>query len=164
MESSTTILRRMLDERGVEWETNETLTDCWTRWNVGNLRCTATEINGRFAFTVGNCTPEQAIAATLGSGTLTAEQVRKAIFDGSSYASFDGAKYYADGIGMQAIADELNSRAERTCRCTTDDSAWCFACSECGKSFPRSKLHLAHNHGEINYCPNCGAKVIEEEE
>lgn len=42
-------------------------------------------------------------------GKLTAEQVREAIFSGSSYASYDGAKYYADGIGMQAIADELNA-------------------------------------------------------
>ena len=50
---------------------------------------------------------------------------------------------------------------ERTCKSTTDDNAWCFACSECGKSFPRSQLHLAHNHGEINYCPNCGAKVVD---
>lgn len=52
------------------------------------------------------------------------------------------------------------SGAERTCKSTTDDSAWCFVCSECGKSFPRNKLHLAHNHGEINYCPNCGARVV----
>lgn len=58
----------------------------------------------------------------------------------------------------EAIA-AWNSRAERTCKSTTDDNAWCFACSECGKSFPRSQLHLAHNHGEINYCPNCGKAV-----
>ena len=50
--------------------------------------------------------------AELGSGTLTAEQVREAIFNGSSYASYDGAKYYADGISMQAIADELNTELE----------------------------------------------------
>lgn len=43
------------------------------------------------------------------SEKLTAEQVRAAIFNASVYASFDGAKYYADGIGMQAIADELNA-------------------------------------------------------
>ena len=42
-------------------------------------------------------------------GTLTAEQVRKAIFAGSAYASYDGAQYYANGIDMQAIADELNA-------------------------------------------------------
>ena len=65
---------------------------------------------------------------------------------------------------IKRICEVWNSRAERTCKCTTDDSAWCFVCSECGKSFPQSKLHLAHNHGEINYCPNCGAKVADEKE
>lgn len=60
----------------------------------------------------------------------------------------------------EAIA-AWNTRAERTCHSITDDSAWCFVCSECGKSFPRNKLYLAHNHGEINYCPNCGAKVVD---
>lgn len=67
--SATEELRRLLDERGVEWGTNETLTDCWTRWEADKFRCTATEINGIFAFSVGNSTPEQAIAATLGAGT-----------------------------------------------------------------------------------------------
>ena len=67
--SATEELRRLLDERGVEFGTNETLTDCWTRWVAGKLRCTATEINGEFAFSVGTSTPEQAIAATLGRGT-----------------------------------------------------------------------------------------------
>lgn len=90
-------------------------------------------------------------------GTLTVEQVmaiagkHQPDYCSDTHACFD----------WQAIADELNSRAERTCKSTTDDNAWCFACSECGKSFPRSKLHLAHNHGEINYCPNCGARVKE---
>lgn len=64
--SKTKQLRALLDKRGVEWNTNETLTDCWTRWVAGKLRCTATEINGTFAFTVGNSTPEQAVEATLG--------------------------------------------------------------------------------------------------
>jgi len=49
------------------------------------------------------------------SEKLTAEQVRDAIFNGSSYASFDGAKYYADGIHMQEIADELNTTLGGEC-------------------------------------------------
>ena len=207
--SATDELRRMLDERGVEYSARE---DSWgkeTYWIVDHKPYRFSERSEYGSCVLHHITPEQAIAATLGSeppyeellrclendwnikaswdglrkfwcielteegvklrdamhGTLTAEQVRKAIFDGSSYASYDGAKYYADGIGMQAIADELNATLGRgTCRSTTDDNAWCFVCSECGKSFPRSQLHLAHNHGEINYCPNCGAKVIEEEE
>ena len=72
--------------------------------------------------------------------------------DGHFYAEYD--------TKPEAVA-AWNARAERTCQCTTDDNAWCFACSECGKTFPRSDLHYAHNHGEINYCPNCGAKVVD---
>lgn len=93
-------------------------------------------------------------------GTLTAEQVRKAIFNGSSYASYDGAKYYADGISMQAIADELNSRAERTCECVAEyakspidgETIVLHRCSECHELM-RPLMH---------YCSNCGAKVVSE--
>jgi len=56
----------------------------------------------------------------------------------------------------QAIAATLGAG---TCHSTTPSDAWCFACSECGKSFPRHELSFAHNHGEINYCPNCGRRI-----
>lgn len=59
-------------------------------------------------------------------GTLTAEQVRKAIFNGSSYASYDGAKYYADGINMQAIADELNAELSGEVNGETSDGYHTF--------------------------------------
>lgn len=65
--------------------------------------------------------------------------------------------------GGRIVAMIMNGKRyveERTCNSTTDDFAWCFACSECGKSFPRNELQKAHNHGEINYCPNCGCKVV----
>ena len=123
MESSTEILRKLLDERGIEHDDEiETFTDSWKPTNWTRWRCA----DGKYAtyhhceqldlkrLVKYGCTPEQAIAATLGRGT---------------------------------------------CHSTTDDSAWCFACSECGKTFPRNDLHLAHNHGEINYCPNCGRTV-----
>ena len=106
-------------------------------------------------------TPEQAIAATLGGGTLTAEHVREAIFGNSSYASYDGARYYADGIGMQAVADELNARAERTCK--QEERGW-------STEGDHARVWLTCGHDCMvptvqdlpNYCPNCGAKVVEE--
>lgn len=118
--TATDELRRLLDERGVEYE-GETDGDGWafTRWHgfddTGWLAssdelCGLLDLRGRYLFT-----PEQAIEATLGRGT---------------------------------------------CSCTTPDGTWCFVCSECGKSFPRSDLHFAHNHGEINFCPNCGRRVV----
>lgn len=109
---------------------------------------------------------------------LTAEQVRKAIFNGSAYASYDGAKYYADGINMQAIADELNTRAddykqaaeywqrmyeqtfaEQTCRSVDPDFPF-FECSECGCNAVVG--YGSSGDGLPNYCPNCGAKVVSE--
>ena len=101
---------------------------------------------------------------------LTAEQVREAIFNGSAYASYDGAKYYADGINMQAIADELNTRAERTCR---DDGDPCdFCCSECGARMftdvNDTYTMIANDEQTIikhpNYCPSCGARVIKSDQ
>lgn len=105
-------------------------------------------------------------------GTLTAEQVRKAIFNGSSYASYDGAKYYADGIGMQAIADELNAElGSGTCEPkwtlqgkTQTQEFWRCECGNCGYEFgveDRSSFPFKMTIDEVdvpNFCPNCGAK------
>ena len=105
-------------------------------------------------------TPDEAIAriAELGSRTLTAEQVM-------AIAAKHQPDYCSDThvcFDWQAIADDLNAeRHVETCRSTTPDNAWCFSCSSCGRSFPRNELLKAHNYGEINYCPNCGAKVIQ---
>ena len=108
-------------------------------------------------------------------GMLTAEQVREAIFNGSSYASYDGAKYYADGIGMQAIADELNAHAERTCKPSwvlqgesQTQEFWRCECGNCGECFgveDRSSFPFKMTIDEVeipNFCPNCGWKVESE--
>lgn len=96
-----------------------------------------------------------AMKAAKRGGTLTAEQVREAIFNGSVYASYDGAQYYANGISMQAIADELNAElGSGTCRLELEPNSdrlwWCSNC------------HSYHEHVS-NYpwehCPRCGAKV-----
>ena len=127
-------------------------------------------------------TPEQAIAATLGSesvdymlntigkleeenerlrsscGTLTAEQVREAVWR-------HGNRRYED---WQAVANELNTElGNGTCEMETDwdylhdgipdapEDTWAYMCSVCGWSF-------RYDRGiKPNYCPNCGAKVLE---
>lgn len=65
-------------------------------------------------------------AATLSNGTLTAEQVEKAIHDCSTYASYDGCTYYASGIRLQAIADELNAVLEIEINGDTSDGYHTF--------------------------------------
>ena len=86
-------------------------------------------------------------------GTLTAEQVREAV---KRHASFDYGEIgaYVSGENWQAIADELNARAERTCRSIDPiDSREFFICSNC--NFGAGRVEFIPN-----YCPNCGAKVV----
>ena len=59
-----------------------------------------------------------------------------------------------------AIA-EWNRRAERTCRNVSEHGE--FQCSECDQRIYGSKgqTHNAeYEYIDINYCPNCGAKVV----
>lgn len=56
----------------------------------------------------------------------------------------------------QAVQD-WNRRAERTCRNLNPPSCRDFECSECGESSEFTPGFMP------NYCPNCGARVIEEE-
>lgn len=73
MESSTKILRRMLDERGVEWTVPD---ESWnqesiTYWKVGSIKWVAFEIENDTLWlncnSVTDLTPEQAVEATLGA-------------------------------------------------------------------------------------------------
>ena len=73
-ESSTTILRRMLDERGVEWEAFDDFepTTWWSTHN-GAFAYWARERDGKLLVETtaptkcsASCTPEQAVEATLG--------------------------------------------------------------------------------------------------
>ena len=65
--TATDELRRLLDERGVEYEGGERS----LRWRdrYGVMMQAFPLANGELGMGVWSCTPEQAIAATLGSGT-----------------------------------------------------------------------------------------------
>ena len=112
MTSATEKLRRLLDERGVEWKApNSACADLQTFFKVGRWYVTADSLwydKERIAIRMSDTlTPEQAIAATLGSGMCKNVDILA-------------------NIGF-------------------------FKCSECG---------ISDNYVP-NYCPNCGAKVLE---
>ena len=123
--SVTDELRRLLDERGVEYKRHYLN----TLWYAGTKLYMATD-NMDGTLTVDNLTPEQAVAATLGS--------------------------------------ELNARAERTCHMepsftkpSTIDFVQEWLCSECNEY---SLTQALDGDDELpNYCPECGAKVVENE-
>lgn len=98
------------------------------------------------------------------SGTLTAEQVRECVqvvyFEGYSDGSVNRGRHLEE-TNWQAIADELNARAERMCRIkssylnnfTSNHECWYELEMECGYRFTWDEMEPP------NCCPNCGAKV-----
>jgi len=122
--NATELLRKILDERGVSHVDH----GCNTAWTVDGESYSALERNNG-SLSVAPLTPEQAIAATLGSesvdymlntigkleeenerlrsscGTLTAKQVRKVLL-----YHLPHREYYSveQTDAWQAIADELN--------------------------------------------------------
>lgn len=108
----TTELREKLRELGIEFATDD----------FGDLLTTIWWVDGIFAKYLDWCededvptlkirmkriTPEQAISATLGNGTLTAEQVREAIERHSAWV-IGNNRCFHDGA-YEEIADELNA-------------------------------------------------------
>ena len=137
--TATEILRRLLDERGVEWQAYELNPfEKTTSWDIDTSDpahevCASLEEfdSGTTLLRFWNCTPAQAIAATLGSSNCT------------------------------------NSERTETCHDEGDPSDFC--CSACGvRMFTDTNdtyTMIASDGRTIikrpNYCPNCGAKVVE---
>ena len=134
-ESSTTILRRMLDERGVKYfkhEDGEPLRklekadEPATSWHMGGASVCAVPIEGSdlFDLWIDHCTPEQAIAATLGTPERTC-RIEERYID-----------WYCDA---------------------------CF--EMVGTCDTTSELFIDGNAIKLwNYCPNCGARVERREQ
>ena len=108
--------------------------------------------------------------AKLGSDALTAEQVRDAVMSADRWekpmgdTGLTNTHLIIRDDGWQAIADELNERAERTCEYVVEDNmnetegmgdVW-FRCTNCDMCFDYADDWLL----KMPYCPNCGAKVV----
>ena len=152
--SATDELRRLLDERGVPYETNDDMGASETRWNG----FTAYQLTPN-AKLVMHPTPEQAIAATLGGGKLTAEQVHKAV---SGNRNITDNRFYCD---WQAIADELNATLGRgTGEWVLEHSGTLYdkwRCSKCGYLFVEPRCDQGYTDLDPNFCPKCGVDFRE---
>lgn len=136
MTSATDVLRRMLDERGVEYQWTDkkhSVPSCeivqW--WSGDDVSAeyieyhdgsTVLHIHASMLY----ATPEQAIAATLGRGTCTADETETISVRG------DTCGYYFDKHFTIHVME----------------------CSECGHTYE-------HVWGNYEYCPHCGRRVVE---
>ena len=69
-------------------------------------------------------------------------------------------------IPEACVLEAWNTRAERTCHDVEADDEQFFRCSQCGcEVMLHVEVHTSTWNalwaGELNYCPNCGAKVVE---
>ena len=177
--TATEELCRLLDERGVELEDGgEGLTIIPAQDGVPVAWEVNTWPSGK---DMGDClwvqnrhplTPEQAIAATLGRGMLTADDVRDLI-ERHSDASGGNGRDFHNGAYV-AIADELNATlGPGTCHADETDTMECVCdgighygkrltihvmeCSDCGRTYE-------HVFGDYEYCPHCRARIVEVDE
>ena len=170
----TTELREKLDKLGIEHLDSDLPNNKQTRWNKGasgwgacyvevihGLILPADSIIDTRTLRIYDCTPDQAIVATLGGGALTAEQVRKAIKQHSfgiqpELGYGEGGRCFHDK-SWQAIADELNATlGNGECEMEKlerfDGSDPHYRCSACG--------HENNEDDEPSFCPSCGRKAV----
>ena len=172
--TATERLREMLDERGVA-HSDHYLSTTW-RDGHGILHL-AGEPMADGSLVVDMLTPEQAIAATLGSDASAvrlAERLRSIAYEmrsvgASSMTPHELLACYANDVDK--VADSLmfaatlgNSRAEGTCKfISSKGSDYPPVCSACGYELGIYDCEWfedgTYGYGG-NYCPNCGAKVI----
>jgi hypothetical protein len=166
-------LRSMLDERG----TGHTDLGGMTEWTgAGGRICRAYTRNEPLTVDVAMLAvpPEQAIAATLGGGKLTAEQVRECVgtvyLEGYSDGSVNRGAHI-DETDWQAVADELNEMLgsgeciphgewERVSQTQEVRHVFCDCGYELGMdrrdSFPFERTQL---FAMPNFCQECGRRI-----
>ena len=122
-------LRDMLNERGVKW-TGATQYD--VGWHTPDgRRCSAMCWESTLAVSIDECTPEQAVSATLDHGTPSVPQER-----GTCHIAWSTDEDYWDGM--------LNNPEDTV-------ALHCYAC---GKDFPFDRIEPP------KFCPYCGKRVV----
>lgn len=140
--SATDELRRMLDERGVEW-TYSIGPFLQTNWEVGDVVWHAKELEHGFDVSTRYLTPEQAVEATLGATDAKPTQAESSgECHTVSMDCFGNPPFNQSGLNGNSTA---------------------CGCSECGAPWSTCGLFrgnaLRHN---FKACPICGAKVVDE--
>lgn len=96
------------------------------------------------------------------------ERLRNVAEAASRFYDVNGVMAYVEGaplnVWLDSIADQIERETERTCRMTKKGpefilEGW-WECSECGIVYPPCNEEIAR--WALQYCPRCGAKVVEE--
>ena len=168
---TTELLRNLLDERGIEYAESQDRFRTRFRFNYceacGDYLNEIEVMGACITASKSYLTPEQAIAAAVGSGVLTAEQVREAVMSADRWekpmgnTGLTNTHLIVRDDGWQAIADELNAElGNGTCELAygEDDEGYDgWYCQSCGGWFD-----AARRDGKLvepMRCGCCGRKV-----
>ena len=178
--SATEELRRMLDERGVEWESTGWPAEDQTFYEAGGVGFIAIGLDDEFGDSrMRVCfedymTPEQAVEATLGrepddaAMTKLHEQMNVALFkyeqaQGIEKRDGDEAIVVPFVVKMHSLLEAAATLGRGTCKPILNSeykhapyiNDW-IVCSACGTK-------LAERFGIVwqRYCPYCGARITE---
>ena len=158
--NETDELRKLLNERGVEYETADSYGCKFTRWRNNEIDAGWDDSENweQPHLLIIGFTPEQAIEATVGSNKVETV-LRKLIARLGDAADFHFATKYVDCI-VEEYAGKLATLGTGTCQ-LTDNRPWFYPyeCSECGAAFDVDSFD-----GEFNFCPNCGRRIEKVEE
>ena len=134
--SATEVLRRLLDERGVEWDYGITGATT-TRFDVNGVDLTFTPMrDGLVCSTI--LTPEQAIAVTLGSCNCS---------NNCTNSERTGTCNADETETWECVCDQIGRYGKRV-------TVHVMECSECGHTYE-------HVNGGYEFCPHCGRRVVE---
>lgn len=129
-------LRRLLDELGVEYEGGERS----VRWRDRNgvMMQAFPLADGELGMDVWSCTPEQAIAATLGSSSCTNNCTNG---ERTVTCNADETETW------ECVCDQIGRYGKRV-------TVHVMECSECGHTYE-------HVNGDYEFCPRCGRRIEE---
>ena len=137
--SATERVRELLDERGVEYETDDEDGCEFTEWMANGLEWEA-DSRGELVYLtpVMLITPEQAIAATLGSCNCSNDCTNS---ERTGTCNADETETW------ECVCDQIGRYGKRV-------TVHVMECSECGHTYE-------HVNGDYEFCPHCGRRVVE---
>ena len=163
--TATDKLRKLLDERGVEWQADDIDTLLHTVWeNQEGQLCTHFEAIGECAgnwhdeVSIYRVTPERAVAATLGNEPPYDELLRCLENDWNISASWDGLRrFWHIGLTEEGVRMRDAELGSGTCEVVGsyyyddyDQYEFEFSCGHSVNMYDKEPP---------NYCPNCGKAV-----
>lgn len=179
--TATDELRRLLDERGVEWVAgtpidNYIFSTFWLDANGVEWRAVGVNSDCETLRISAHITPAQAIEATLGRGNAGRYV---GLRQGKYWERTENSDYYCGGCGWKVTDHDsycpecggaLHKATLGRGEChDAEDSGTDFCCSACGARLyidtGDTYTMIAADERTIierpNYCPNCGRRVVD---